>query len=254
MSPQLPFSIVMAARDEELTIADILHELRGLSDDIIVVDGRSKDGTAALARAAGARVIQDSGRGKGEAVRIGIGAARYPILLFIDADGSHDVGDIPKLVGPIQRGEADLVIGSRMKGGSDELFGSLSEVIRAFGSMIISLTINYRFGVRITDYQNGFRAIRTDVARDIGLTSDITTIEQEMAIKCLRHGYHVTECAAHEYRRRAGVSKIHVLKFAPLYVWNLIWGVAQPSVARKPMATQTPEVDAWKTAKESERV
>ena len=254
MHPLPPFSIVMAAKNEEATIAAVLRGLHGMSDDIIVVDGHSTDSTAELARAAGARVIQDTGRGKGEAVRVGIHAALHPVLVFIDADGSHDPADIPKLLAPIHRGEADLVIGSRMLGGSDELFGSLPEVIRALGSMIISLCINYRYGVMLTDYQNGFRAIRTDVARSIGLTSDITTIEQEMAMKCMRHGFSVAECAAHEYRRRGGVSKINVLKWAPLYVWNLLWGIAQPRVAPRPEAKQAGDVGSLTQPKESEHV
>jgi hypothetical protein len=94
--------------------------------------------------------------------------------------------------------------------------------------MVISLSINYRYGVALTDYQNGFRAIRRDVGRALGLTSTITTIEQEMAMKCLRGGYRVTECRSHEYRRKAGVSKINVMHRAPQYVWSLICGLLAP--------------------------
>ena len=145
----------------------------------------------AIAKEYGAKVVQDNGMGKGDAVRVGIANVRHPITVFIDADGSHEPKDIPKLVAPIATDEADLVMGSRMLGGSDELFGSIHEVIRLMGSLVISLSINYRFGLRLTDYQNGFRAIRTEVARSIGLASNITTIEQEMAIKSLRHCYRV---------------------------------------------------------------
>lgn len=218
-------SIVVPAKNEEATIEAVLDGLRDLTDDLIVVDGRSEDRTAAIAAARGARVVPDHGRGKGDAVRVGLAAARHPITVFIDADGSHDPGDIPLLVAPITAGEADLVIGSRMLGGSEELFGSLSEVIRLMGSLIISLSINYRFGLRLTDYQNGFRAIRTDVGRSLGLVSDLTTIEQEMAMKCLRYGYRVTERPAHEFRRGAGVSKINVIRVAHVYVWSLARGI-----------------------------
>jgi dolichol-phosphate mannosyltransferase len=161
-------------------------------------------------------------------VRLGLEAARNEVTVLIDADGSHDPADIPNLVDPILRGEADLVIGSRMRGGSDELFSSISEVVRLFGSIVISLTINYRFGVRLTDYQNGFRAIRTSVGRQVGLRADITTIEQEMAMLCLRSGYRVTEVPTHEYRRQGGESKIKVLRVAHAYIWSLISGVLRP--------------------------
>ena len=227
MSPSdfTPYSIVVPARNEEQTLADVLRAIQNMTEDLILVDGHSTDATVTIAREHGVRVVQDNGRGKGDAVRVGLAAARCPITVFIDADGSHDPRDIPKLVAPIHAGEADLVMGSRMLGGSEELFGSISEVVRLIGSLVISLMINYRYGVRLTDYQNGFRAIRTDVGRTIGLTSNITTIEQEMAMKCLRLGYRVVELPVHEYRRKGGVSKINVLKVAHLYILNLIRGL-----------------------------
>lgn len=218
-------SVVVPARNEEATIEPVLEACLQVTDDLIVVDGHSTDATQTIARALNVKVVEDNGLGKGDAVRVGLEVARYPVTLFIDADGSHDVRDIPKLVEPILRDEADLVIGSRMRGGSDELFSDFAEVVRLIGSVIISLTINYRFGVRLTDYQNGFRAIRTEVGRSIGLTSDATTIEQEMAMKCLMAGYRVAEVPAHEYRRQGGESKIHVLRMAHLYIWSLVRGI-----------------------------
>jgi dolichol-phosphate mannosyltransferase len=234
MGNQTPgcFSIVVPARNEEETISDVLHGVRDLTDDLIVVDGHSTDRTVAIAQEYGARVLQDNGLGKGDAVRVGLEAVERPVTVFIDADGSHDPQDIPRLVAPIAAGEADLVMGSRMLGGSDELFGSISEVTRLMGSLVISLSINYRYGVRFTDYQNGFRAIRTEVGRAIGLTSNITTIEQEMAMKCLRYGYRVKEIPTHEYRRKGGISKINVMRVAHIYVWSLICGLAGPRSGR----------------------
>jgi dolichol-phosphate mannosyltransferase len=196
-----------------------------MTDDLIVVDGHSSDQTAAIAQRYGARVVADHGRGKGDAVRVGLVHARYPVTVFIDADGSHEPKDIPVLVAPIVAGEADLVMASRMLGGSEELFGSFCEVARLMGSLIISLSINYRFGVRLTDYQNGFRAIRTEVGRTIGLTSDISTIEQEMAMKCLKHGYRVIELPSHEYRRKGGVSKINIWEVGHRHVLHLLCGL-----------------------------
>lgn len=223
-----PYTIVVPARNEEATIGEVLRVVRRMTDDLIVIDGHSTDRTAAIAAEHGARVLTDRGRGKGDAVRLGLEAAQRPITVFIDADGSHEPRDIPALVAPIQEGTADLVIGSRMLGGSEELFGSLPEVTRLIGSLLISLSINYRFGVRLTDYQNGFRAIRTEVGRSIGLTSNITTIEQEMAMNCLRCGYVVVERPSHEYRRRGGASKIDVLRVAHFYLWSLLSGIMRP--------------------------
>ena len=144
------------------------------------------------------------------------------ILVFIDADGSHDARDIPALVDPIKAGNADMVIASRGRGGSDELHGTLEQFIRYVGSQLIMLAINYRWNVRLTDSQNGFRAIRRDVGLQLGLTSNLTTIEQEMLMKALKLGFRVDEIASHEYERRWGSSKVVVWKLWFAYVWSFL--------------------------------
>ncbi len=215
-------TVVIPAKDEEGLIGEIVDSVRPFADEILVVDGHSRDRTRDLAIEHGARVIQDNGRGKGEALRLSIAAATTGILVFIDADGSHDPRDIPALVAPITADRADMVIGSRGKGGSDELHGTIEQFIRYVGSQLIMLAINYRWNVRLTDSQNGFRAIRRDVAARLGLTSNLTTIEQEMLMKALKRGYRVGEIASHEYERRWGTSKVVVWKLWFPYVWSFL--------------------------------
>ena len=191
-----------------------------------IVDGHSTDRTRDIALAHGARVELDGGKGKGEALRMSMETATGDIVVFIDADGSHDPKDIPSLVGPIKAGTADMVIGSRGTGGSDELHGTLEQFIRYTGSQIIMLAINYRFGVRLTDSQNGFRAVRRDVGRKLGLKSNLTTIEQEMLMRALKLGYRVDEAATHEYERKWGTSKVSVWRLWAAYLWSFfrnIW-------------------------------
>jgi hypothetical protein len=108
-----------------------------------------------------------------------------------------------------------------MRGGSDELHGTISTFIRMVGSDIITMGINYRFGVNITDSQNGFRAIRRTVAQSLGLKENITTIEQEMTIKTLKKGFSILEVPVHEYARLYGKSTIHLRKvwFRYVYSW-----------------------------------
>ena len=219
------YSIIVPTKNEEATIENVLEKVKLMSDDVFIVDGHSTDKTCSIAKKHGIRVILDNRLGKGDAIRVGLANAKNPITVFIDADGSHDPEDIPLLVEPIIQNKADLVIGSRMTGGSDELFGSISEAVRLFGSVIITLAINYRFNVRLTDYQNGFRAISTDVGNAIKLKSNITTIEQEMGMKCLKYGYKIMEIPAHEYRRKGGVSKIYVVRVGHKYVWSLLTGI-----------------------------
>ncbi|MHC4185855.1 MAG: glycosyltransferase family 2 protein [Planctomycetota bacterium] len=221
-------SIVVPCRNEEKTVREIITKCQQYADDIIVIDGHSTDGTREIAESMNVRVFLDNKKGKGDALRVGISKALKEIIVFIDSDCSHDPDEIPKLVQPIIEGQADHVTGSRMRGGSDELHGDLGKFIRMVGSDIITLGINYRFGVRLTDSQNGFRAIKTEVARSLDLKENITTIEQEMIIKTLRKGYCMAEVPSHEYRRKYGDSTIRVSKvwFRYVYSWlrYLLWG------------------------------
>ncbi len=216
----LSISIVIPAKNEEKTIGEIIAKCKPYADEILVVDGHSRDRTREIAKGLGVKVILDNGKGKGDGLRCAIKEVKGDVIVFIDADGSHDPDDIPKLVEPIIRGEADHVTGSRMLGGSDEAHGDFDKFLRMMGSDIITLGINYRFNVRLTDSQNGFRAIRTKVARQLNLKENITTIEQEMIIKTLRAGYRITEVATHEYARKYGQSVIKLRKVAFRYVYS----------------------------------
>ena len=87
--PASRVTVVIPAKDEEGLIVEIIDSVRPYADEILVVDGHSKDRTKELAIGCGARVIQDNGHGKGEAVRLAIHAAITGIVVFIDADGSR---------------------------------------------------------------------------------------------------------------------------------------------------------------------
>ena len=213
-------TVVIPTRDEEGLIAEIIDSVRPHCDEVLVVDGHSRDKTRDRAEAKGCRVVLDGGKGKGEALRLSFTEATGDIVVFIDADGSHDPRDIPAMVAPIKAGDFDMVIGSRGRGGSDELHGTIEQFIRYIGSQLITLAINYRWDVRLTDSQNGFRAIRRDVGAKLGLTSNLTTIEQEMLMKALKQGYRVSEVPSHEYERKWGTSKVVVWKLWFAYVSN----------------------------------
>jgi dolichol-phosphate mannosyltransferase len=222
---QIPDDVtaIIAARNEEASIADVVAScLPYVSSVIVVIDRRTSDRTRERATMAGARVIVDDGRGKGQAMRLGIVAVTTPLTLFLDADGSHEVDDIPQLMAPLLDGTADHVSASRLIGGSSELHGGFDEFFRLAGSSFITACINRRFGVQLSDSQNGFRAIRTDVLREIKLTSDGTTIEQEMIMKSLALGYRVREIPSHEHKRLAGASNINVRRVAWRYVANMV--------------------------------
>jgi dolichol-phosphate mannosyltransferase len=221
-SPQDRVCTVILTRNEERSIGEIIRTTKPYTDEIYVVDGHSRDQTREIALNEGAKVLLDNGKGKGDGIRTAISKIDCEIMVFMDADGSHDPKDIPRLVAPIKEGRADMVVGSRGRGGSDELHGDINKLFREIGSDLILIAINYRWKVHLTDSQNGFRAIRTKAARDLKLKENVTTIEQEMTMKCLKKGYRVDEVPTHEYARKYGTSSINLKKVWFRYIWSVI--------------------------------
>jgi glycosyltransferase involved in cell wall biosynthesis len=215
-------TIIIPTLNEEETIANVIEQCKMYGDEIIVVDGHSADRTKEIAAGLGVKVIVDNGAGKGAALRQALSIASGDIVVFIDADGSHDPRDIPKIIQPIVEGKADHVTGSRILGGSSELFGGFNEFMRLAGSSFITECINWRFNVKLSDSQNGFRAIKRDVALKLGLRERITTIEQEMVMRTLKKGYTIAEVPSHENRRIVGDSKIKLSRVWFRYGYSLV--------------------------------
>ena len=215
-------AVVIPARNEEATITDAVRRAKQFAHDVLVMDGHSTDETATRAREAGARVVLDPGLGKGSALRASLEAVSAEVIVFMDADGSHDPEDIPRLALPVARGDTDLCVGSRFAGGSDELSATFGQLVRTIGNVSMNIAINTRWGVGLTDTLNGFRAVRRAAAVSIGLREDRHTIEQEMVMKMLRHGYRVANAPTHEYARQHGQSHIRIWREWPKFVWCVI--------------------------------
>lgn len=214
------FTVVIPVKNEAKNLAMLLPILSNYSNDLIIVDGNSTDNSVEIAKKFTGRVYVDGGKGKGDALRTAIPYITRPVTVFMDADQSHNPADIEKLIYPILTGNADHVSGSRMLGGSDELHGDVNKFMRMIGSDIITLGINYRFNVVLTDSQNGFRAIRTDLLKKLNPVENITSIEQELILKTLLHGYRMAEVSTHEYMRPFGESKIILKKVFVRYIYS----------------------------------
>lgn len=220
-------TVVIPARNEEENLAAVIDGARPHCDRLVVIDGNSQDGTRDVAAALGAEVIVQTSRGKGGAITESLDHVTEGVIVFIDADQSHDPSDIPAIVAPILDGGADMVIGSRMLGGSDELFTGVREFTRLLGGHVLTLLIAKRYRYPLTDSQNGFRAIRADVLSALPLKQSSFTIETEMCIEAIRHGYRVLEVPSHEYRRASGTSNIDPLKLGFLYVAVCLKGIGR---------------------------
>jgi len=209
---------VVLAKNEERTIEDAVRGAAVHSRRVIVMDGRSTDSTVERARRCGAEVHVDPGRGKGAAIRASLDLVTEPVVVFMDADGSHDPDDIPRLAAPVLADEAELCVGSRFTGGSEELSITVGQLVRTIGNISMNIAINRRWGVELTDTLNGFRAARREALQTVGLREDIHTIEQEMVMKMLLAGYRVVNIPTHESRRRHGTSHIRIWRQWPRFV------------------------------------
>jgi glycosyltransferase involved in cell wall biosynthesis len=221
-------SVIIPAKEESATIRYLINKVSAFADEVIVVTSSIDTETINEIRdTVSIHVIEDR-PGKGLALVAGAKIATGEILVFLDADLSHDPSDIPKICQPIVDGAVDLVTASRMLGGSSELFYNFSQFVRLSGSHLITLLINHKFKIKLTDSQNGFRAIKREVFDTLNLTEIHTTIEQEMTAQALRKGFTVIEVPSHEYARRFGVSKINVFKDGWRYIYVLFNIILKP--------------------------
>lgn len=200
-------ALIIPALNEEQTIAAALDGLAGQNlAQVVVVDNGSSDRTAEVARKRGALVVREPRRGYGQACLAGI-AVLDPdtsIVVFMDADGSDDPADLERLLEPIQRGEADFVIGSRVLGERER--DSLSRQQR-FGNWLASLLLRVLYGAHYSDL-GPFRAIRRDALERLSMHDSNFGWTVEMQIKARKHGLRVREVPVRYRRRRGGKSKV----------------------------------------------
>ncbi len=206
----MDYCVIIPAKNEGSNIGKILENLIKITKNILVVDGHSTDDTVSVVKEKGIRLVHDNKKSKGDALKVGVSETTEDIIVFMDADGSHEASDIPKLVKLIMEDKADLVIGSRILGGSDELHGTFNKFIRNTGTNFLAVLVNKKWKTELSDIENGFRAIKRAVFHNLGLKSKGFTIEQEMVLKCLKKKYRVVEIASHEYARKSGISKLKV--------------------------------------------
>jgi len=213
-------TVVVPTLNEEGSLRLVLPRLKatfenlGLRGEIVVVDGRSKDATVAVAEAAGARVLTQKGRGLGGALREGLLAASAPWVAVVDADGSHP----PEILADLwaSRGGWDLVIASRYVAGGSAVMGPLRQLL----SRSLNLVSRIVLKLPVYDASGGFRLYKAEFARAACADSNAAdfTVQQELLVSILRHGGKIREVPFRYEPRLDGASKASALKLAPAYL------------------------------------
>jgi len=198
-------TIIIPCLNEAEPIGDVVREvLEQRVAEVIVVDNGSTDATAEVARAAGARVVSEPLPGYGRACAAGVAAARTSILCFLDGDGSDVPAFIPALVGPIVEGQADFVMGSRLRGHREP--GSLTPQ-QVLAARLAGLLLRQTYGVAFTD-MSPMRAIRADTLEGLGMAELTYGWNLEMQMRAAAGGLRCLEIAVDHRCRRGGESKV----------------------------------------------
>lgn len=208
----LRVSVVIPCLNEAESIAQcvaIARRVLGENDlpgEVLVVDNGSDDGSGALARMAGARVINEPRRGYGSAYLAGFAAARGDYIVMIDADLTYDFEEIPGFISELDNG-AELVMGNRM----DAVQPGAMPLLSRIGNPLMSRFLNLLFKTPIRDTWCGLRAFRRDVLPALGLQATGMELASEMVIRAARVGLEIREVpiALHP---REGQSKLNPFK------------------------------------------
>jgi glycosyltransferase involved in cell wall biosynthesis len=214
-------SFLIPAFNEEATIGEVLERIAalGLDAQVIVVDDGSTDRTAAIAEANGATVIRQANAGKGAAIRTAIGVIDGEIAVIQDADMEYDPAEVPELIAPIVRGVADVVFGSRLRGGKPQrayLFWHL------VGNKFLSLLTCVLYNTTLSDMETGYKAFRSDVLRSLELRENHFGLEPEITAKICKRKLRIYELPISYYGRTHAEGKKITWRDGFRAIWVLL--------------------------------
>lgn len=200
-------SVIIPAYNEAATIERVLAQVGAQLPDaeLLVVDDASRDDTVALARRAGAIVVQQPyNKGNGAAIKAGIRAASGEVLLMIDADGQHDPADLPRVLAPI--GAYDMVIAARSR-------ASNATWTRGIGNALLNRLATYLTGVQIDDLTSGFRAMKRETIKEfVHLLPNRYSYPTTSTMAFIKAGYSVKFVPIAAHRREGGASGQKLLR------------------------------------------
>ena len=191
-------TVIVPVYQEEKAVGFVLNEIisTGLhQENIIVVDGGSKDRTVEIAKSIGVTVVFQRGKGKADAVKTGLELVKTPYLLVMDGDGTYPAKYIPRLLELAKKSDCDLVIGVRVYGKESQRF------LFRLGNKILTTFFNMLFGVKLKDVLSGMYLAKTEKMKEIGFEMKGFSVEAETVAHFANLGYKICEEPI-EYRPR----------------------------------------------------
>jgi len=193
-----PLTVVVPCFNEEATVVEILSRVLSSSfvGEVVVVDDASTDATVAAIESVQAgddrvRLLRhDVNQGKGAALRTGFAVASRPVVIVQDADLEYDPAEYGAVIGPIMRGQADVVYGSRFKGAAEQ---RVLYFWHSAGNRLLTLASNVFTNLNLTDMETCFKAFRREVIQQITIEENRFGFEPEITAKVAALGCRVYE-------------------------------------------------------------
>ena len=202
--------ILLPTLNEEATIGQVIRDFRSEGfDNILVIDGNSKDRTQQIAEAEGARVVAQSGKGKGQAIQQAFDMIEEEYVVMADGDGTNLAKDVHAVLSPVLEGRADHVMGNRLVDFEEGAFTRLNLI----GNKIINKMFGLAYGEWLNDVLTGYRAFNRKAIRSLDLKKSGFEIESEMTIESVKNDLRIVEVpTTYLARHSEGATKLNPLQ------------------------------------------
>lgn len=201
-------TVIIPTLNEEKTIGEVIDRFKRIGyNDILVIDGNSTDKTREIAREKGAKVVVQSGKGKGQAIAEAFEIVESDVVVLIDGDGTYLPEEVDKLLKPILTNKAEHVIGNRFANYEKDAFTRLNLI----GNKIINFLFRICYGVEVHDILSGYRALTREVYKNVELKKHGFEIETELTVETLAKGFRIAEVPI-TYKKRKGRTKLKPIR------------------------------------------
>jgi glycosyltransferase involved in cell wall biosynthesis len=213
--------VAIPCLNEEMTIKKVIDDFtRELPDaKILIIDNNSSDQTADRAAQSGAEVIAEKKQGKGFAIQRIFEECKADILLLVDGDDTYLSSEAKKLIDPIIKGEAEMVVGDRIHGENTKNFSNSHWL----GNKFLTKALNFIFRTKLNDMESGYRAIDRKFVESSALLAGGFGIEPELTIQAIEKGFRIKEVPISVKPREKGShSKLNTFRDGTIVIYTMI--------------------------------